>query len=332
MSSHEHRDPSSRDEVKDPHRRVDVTISSPRPSARALQSTRERESALDFDVCVEISTCRPRDLMPTWSVEGEVSLWMGRGGWQPCRSAPHGPDAGWIHGSLPAAVRDLRHESGSIGVDVSRRLIEVLSGVGWPTHSFFRTPSAEALGIYHRASIELHRDAVIPGDVVVHANSGRSGVVVQTGKIHADATVEHLVWSPSRGDEEVDMTWLNSRHLRLAARGPYRRYLALVALEDDGSRRIRRSRRPHSRHGGSLTPEAWDQMYWHLCNRRRLRPDGQTTYRDLGRERWNAAAIDCLERRDHARQTSWLDAEGRSREAASPPPFEMLLRSTYRDP
>lgn len=324
----------------EPRRRVDVKICRGRPTARVLRSPREVETATDFDVVVTVSS-HPATEAPEATdrrCEGEISLWRGARSWQPCRSTMHGPDAGWIHGSqLPAMIADLRREAPPIGVDVSRRLVEVLAGIGWPDRSPHAGSAArDCLGTYHETSIELHRDAIVPGDVVDHANSRRRGIVVRVGRICPDATVEHLVRASSQVDrdtwEEDGETWWNSGRLHLVRRGPYRKYLAMVALEDDADRRVRRGRRPRQRYGGSLAPSTWDAMYWRLCNSRRVGIDGQTTYVDLGRERWSVAAVDCLERRDHAQHTSWLDSAGRSLEASSSSPFESLLRIGPGDP
>ncbi len=85
---------------------------------------------------------------------------------------------------------------------------------------------------------------------------------------------------------------------RVPGRDPYRRYLAMREAEDDPRLQARRRAHPRARYGVHLPPGAWQKMFWRLSNLMRIGPDGRWTSRDLGRQRWEGAADDCLERRD----------------------------------
>ncbi len=295
--------------------RVDVKIWGSRPTARILQSPHEAETATDFHALVEVSSYatqgRSTNLLRWY--EGEVTLHEAGRGWQPCRSTQWGPDLGWMHGQLPEAVADLRRDARPIGIDVSRRLVEALSGAGWP--AFAAPASSEVM-------LELTRDAVIPGDVVEHGGSRRRAYVLAIGRIHPDRTVEYLV-KPVSGDddpvEDPDETWWNSAHARRVTRptqrDPYRTYLTLAYVEDDLGRQANRARRRRSAQDIRLPSMTWDRAYWRLCNLQRVGIDGKITHQDLGRAHWTTAANDCIDRRERAERARYAV---RSVDARSP--------------
>jgi hypothetical protein len=160
--------------------------------------------------------------------------------------------------------------------------------------------------------------SIISGDVVEHTNSHRRGCVIEVGRTHHDGTTEYHV-RPARDDRfNVELTWWNSAHVRrVRRRDPFRRYLALSAIEDDLTKQERRQQPPdgrrrwtrRSRTFGPWLPDAvWDKLYWRLSNQRRYDPSGAYVHYDLGRASWEKAAIDCLERRDRAAHW-WFDKE-----------------------
>ncbi len=151
---------------------------------------------------------------------------------------------------------------------------------------------------------------IISGDVVEHTNSHRRGCVVEVGRTHHDGTTEYRV-RPAQADRfGTELTWWNSAHIcRVVRRDPFRRYLALVAIEDDSVKQERRQQPPEGRRNWALRgrafgpwlPEAvWEKLYWRLSNQQHLDPHGAYVSYDLGREAWKKAAIDCLERRDRS--------------------------------
>lgn len=154
-------------------------------------------------------------------------------------------------------------------------------------------------------------DTVLLGDVVEHTNSHRRGCVVEVGRTHRDGTIEYRV-RPGRDDRlGSDLTWWCSAHVRrVVRRDPYRRYLALVAVEDDPTRkeawRLLPSdgrhhwRRRYWRFGPWLPDAVWDKMYWRLNNQRTIDAGGSWVSYDLGRAAWILAGIDCLDRRERA--------------------------------
>jgi hypothetical protein len=156
-------------------------------------------------------------------------------------------------------------------------------------------------------------DSIIPGDVVEHANSGRRGCVVEVGMASLDRTTEYRVrpaWSLSGPTRDADLIWWRSTQIRrVPARCPHRRYLAMVAVEDDFLSQERRQRPPDGRSSwacrrrafGPWLPEAaWDKLRWRLINRMRIDPSGQYVHYSLGRDSWERAANDCLRRSDRA--------------------------------
>jgi hypothetical protein len=153
-------------------------------------------------------------------------------------------------------------------------------------------------------------NTIILGDIVEHTNSHRRGCVIEVGRTHRDKTTEYRV-RPARDDRfDIEPTWWNSAHLRrVPRRDPFRRYLALIAIEDSPSKQERRQHPPENRRcwarrgrtfGPWLPDTVWDKLYWRLSNQQRHDPSGAYVHYDLGREAWEKAAIDCLERRDRA--------------------------------
>ncbi len=152
-------------------------------------------------------------------------------------------------------------------------------------------------------------NTILPGDVVEHTNSHRRGCVIEVGRAHRDGTTEYHV-RPAQDDWFGGLTWWNSAHVRrVPRRDPFRRYLAMVAIEDDPAKQARRQQAPEGRRrwrrrgrsfGPWLPDDVWDKLYWRLSNQRRLDPSGAYVHYDLGREAWERASIDCLERRDRA--------------------------------
>lgn len=151
---------------------------------------------------------------------------------------------------------------------------------------------------------------LILGDVVEHTNSRRRGCIVEIGHTHRDETTEYRV-RPARDDHfNIQLTWWNSAHIRRVPwKDPFRRYLLLIAIEDDPTKQERRHHPPEghphwarrARMFGPWLPEAmWQKLYWRLCNLRGHDPSGAYVHYDLGREAWKKAAIECLERRDRA--------------------------------
>lgn len=155
---------------------------------------------------------------------------------------------------------------------------------------------------------------IIPGDVVEHTNSHRRGCDIKVGRTHRDGTIEYHV-RPAQDDRfDIQLTWWNSAHIcRVPHRDPFRRYLALITIEDDPARKERRQQPPNGhrrrwgRRGGTFGPwlpaKVWEKLYWRLTNQRRRDPSGAYVHYDLGREAWEEAAIECLQRRDRA--THW---------------------------
>jgi hypothetical protein len=148
------------------------------------------------------------------------------------------------------------------------------------------------------------------GDIVEHTNSRRRGCVIEVGRTRHDKTTEYRV-RPGQNDLlDIKPTWWNSAHLRrVPSRDPFRRYLALITIEDDTAKQELRQIYPgghrcwarRTRTFGPWLPDAvWDQLYWRLRNQRRYDPSGAYVHYDLGREAWEKASIDCLERRDRA--------------------------------
>ena len=154
-------------------------------------------------------------------------------------------------------------------------------------------------------------NTIIPGDVIEHTNSHRRGCIIEVGRTHPDGTTEYHV-RPAQDDRfDIQLTWWNSAHIRrVVRRDPFRRYLALIAIEDDPARQERRQHPPDSRRrrwghrgrtfGPWLPDKIWEKLYWHLSNQQRHDPGGAYVHYDLGREAWGKAAIECLERRDRA--------------------------------
>jgi len=163
-------------------------------------------------------------------------------------------------------------------------------------------------------------NTIICGDVIEHTNSHRQGCVIEVGRTHRDGTTEYHV-RPARDDKfGHSPTWWNSVHVRrVARRDPYRRYLALIAAEDDPGRQARRqlppgvSRRRWARRGGTFGPylsnKVWDALFWRLCNQHQLDPSGAYVHYDLGRAAWEKASIDCLERRERAARWWFLKCD-----------------------
>jgi len=159
-------------------------------------------------------------------------------------------------------------------------------------------------------------NTIISGDVVEHTNSSRQGCVVEIGRTHSDGTTEYRV-RPAQDDRfDIQLTWWNSAHIRrIPRRDPFRRYLALIAIEDDLAKQERRQDPPRASHqcwayrgrkfGPWLPDTVWEKLYWRLCNQQRYDPGGAYVYYDLGRGAWEKAAIECLERRDRAARW-WL--------------------------
>lgn len=151
---------------------------------------------------------------------------------------------------------------------------------------------------------------ILCGDVLEHTNSHRRGCVVEVGRTYRDGTTEYHI-QPSR-DARFDTKpiWWNSAHVRrVPRRDPYRRYLALVAIEDCPAKQQRRQHpqeghRSWARRGrtfGTWLPDtAWDKLFWRLRNQQKLDPSGEYVHYDLGRSSWEKAAVECLERRDRA--------------------------------
>lgn len=230
------------------------------------------------------------------SCEGKVTLCEGQTRWQPCRSTQWGSELGWLHGQLGGALADLSRMTGPMGIEVTRQLLQVLSGgVGWPSGTGLRAPWVDH-------ALDLHPRIIIPGDAIRHHGSRRDGIVLQVGKIHPDDTVEYLVRSQWE-DGQIDETWWNSARIaRVPWRDPYRLYLAMCWREDNIVQRLGQ----HSR----IFANAWDQLYWRLVDRRRMGPGGTlirpadgpdgsrgSSY-DPARAHWERAAIDSLDRRD----------------------------------
>lgn len=155
-------------------------------------------------------------------------------------------------------------------------------------------------------------DDIIPGDVVRHTNTHLLACVVKVGRTCNDGTIEYEVRPAQNRDGDLDLRWWNSSRIwRVPRKDPYRRYLALVAIEDDPTKQERRQKpasdvdRLHwrlraRRFGPWLHDRVWDGLYWKLSNTMRHDPSGAYVSYSLGREQWQKAAIDCLKRRDRA--------------------------------
>lgn len=153
-------------------------------------------------------------------------------------------------------------------------------------------------------------NTIILGDIVEHTNSHQRGCVLEVGRTHHDQTTEYRV-RPARDNRfDNELVWWNSTHLRRVSwRDPFRRYLALITLEDDPARQEHRQNPPENRRrwarrsrtfGPWLPDTAWDKLYWRMCNQRRHDPSGAYVHHDLGRAAWEEASRDCLERRERA--------------------------------
>lgn len=167
--------------------------------------------------------------------------------------------------------------------------------------------------------IQIVNDGIIPGDVVQHANTRMLACIVRLGRTCNDGTVEYEVRPAQERGGDLDLRWWNSARVRrVPRRDPYRRYLALVAVEDDVVKQERRQRAPdgerrHWRHrarrfGPWVPDKVWKSLYWKLSNTMRLDPGGALVHYSLGREPWEGAAIDCLERRDRAAR-HWMQPD-----------------------
>lgn len=156
-------------------------------------------------------------------------------------------------------------------------------------------------------------DLIIPGDVVQHTSTRRVACVVQIGRTHSDGTIEYEVRPAQNRDGalDLDLRWWNSAHIRrMPRRDPYRRYLALAAREDDAASQARRQHPPNNARGRWrqraryfgpwISSEVWENLYWKLSNTMCRDPSGARVWYNLGRESWERAALDCLERRDRA--------------------------------
>lgn len=116
-------------------RSIRVTIARPKVAPRILRSDFERDTALDFEVELNVDGKY---------FEGSVTLHdpylcgpqRRSGRWAPCRSLPwpwaqHGPDRRWLHGQLNWGIDHARTIAGARADDVERSLILALSGAAW---------------------------------------------------------------------------------------------------------------------------------------------------------------------------------------------------------
>jgi hypothetical protein len=104
---------------------------------------------------------------------------------------------------------------------------------------------------------------VYTGDVVRHVNSGSIGIVLEIGRTHRDG---------STAEDDLAGQARRAAHRSLQIR----------------------------RDGGWFPEKLWEKMFWRLTNRRRLLPQGGYVSFPLGRDHWDVAALDCLERRDRS--------------------------------
>jgi hypothetical protein len=166
---------------------------------------------------------------------------------------------------------------------------------------------------------------IIRGDVVEHTNTHRRGCVVEVGRTHPDGSIEYRVRPAQDAHYDIQFTEWNSAHLRrVPHRDPYRRYLALIDIEEDPAKQARRQHPPEasrrhwaqrSRMSGPWLPGAvWDKLYWRLSNLRQRDPNGAYVSYDLGRVAWERAAIDCLRRRERAARWWYTGTERQSAE------------------
>ena len=278
-----------------------MRVTRPRPSPRILSDDVERRTAMDFEV--EIDACGRR-------FEGSVSLFVvdrETSRWTPCRSLQWDRDAGWMHGNIKHGINAIRTTFGPRGGLLARRVVDVLSGSAWLDHHKIWAVAPEAITA-PEVDVEIDvesTDPIIPGDVIIHHGSGRIGSVLAIGHVHRDVNVKYQIRPSVDLDQDPRCHWWSSTQVyRAAVRDPYRRYLAMCDAEDDAHRRARRSAHQRYRSGEYLPEAAWNKVFWRLVNLRRSGPDGMLCHHDLGRQHWEAAANDCLDRRDRSRPPS----------------------------
>jgi hypothetical protein len=176
---------------------------------------------------------------------------------------------------------------------------------------------------------------VLLGDVVEHIDTRLRACVVDIRRAQdGDVTQYYVQPACDHPDCDCDLgrQWWRSHHARrVPCRDPYRRYLAMVAAEDDPERQQRRQQAPgtpgdverrswriRAKSFGPYLPEAlWEKAYSRLCRLRRIDPVGAWSGYDLGREHWRIAANDCLDRRDRAARWSHASHPARGAPSAS---------------
>ncbi len=139
-----------------------VTIARPRLSPRILHAGFERDTALDFEVELDVDgRC----------FEGSVTLYdphlrgpgKRSGRWAPCRSTSCGTDRGWLHGQLEHGIGHARAIAGAQADDVERMLILALSGADWPDPVWwFEAESQPRIVLV--VSVSADRPRSTPGD------------------------------------------------------------------------------------------------------------------------------------------------------------------------
>ncbi len=295
---------------------------SPRPSARiaSLGDPAERATAMDFDVFLEadVPVAGSTGVARRIVAEAEVTLWQTpQGTWRPCDSCQIGQVGGsWIHSwDLWPFLEHAKRHAGPLADEIARRVLGALSGNDGPAGPLFSWVAQ--IDLQGRGA--LSPGTILPGDVVRHRPTARFGIVGSIGATDRLGTTTYQIGlcadpirpagldAPSDVGSFGEAWWTSDDVTRVPHADPYRRYLAMRAVEDDPghqARRIQRQRLRRERRDGAdrgvLPAAAWDRAYWRLCHLQRRAPDGRWSYRPLGRAHWRDAAIDCLARRDRA--------------------------------